>query len=379
MWHDHGKIAGHGHFLVLVSGIYDPAFYVTPEELQNKGENVDIINIVERPEVHIIARSGSADVEQMAYSECHTECTLELGKSVETCSGTAITDVVRFFHGDHPAQQFEAGNNHGGNYPCVSCSTHKTQFDDLSYSFRQPAIALEDRQQFMLQGSVWRTGGTRPFDNLSKADIKRELQARVCNKSIIRPPSAASLEEMNKKELHKELAQVRKGICNFPALVTGNPTKSMHDLNLQEYEIASPEPLHDFKGHMQNLVGEIRLTTTGDVKEEVELIYKSVLDKDTLRCVDFRKAGILLCNAFASLCPDSDLHVLLRSAVEMCDIMYSCESSRNHFASTTLLFSMRPCALRCFQILNQCQNRKCLEVTSILSLAIQQTSTDLYL
>ena len=176
----------------------------------------------------------------------------------------------------------------------------------------------------------------------------------------------------NEKELQKELAQVRKGICNFPALVTSHPTKSMCDLNLQEYEIASPEPLHDFKGHMQNLVGEIRQTTTGEVKQQVELIYKSALDKDTVRCVHFRKAGILLCNAFASLCHGSDLHVLLHSAVEVCDIMYSCESLRNQkrvlrlhnltFQHTTL----------CIQILSLCQNRKCLEAIFILSLVMQQ-------
>ena len=97
MWHDHGKIAGQGHFLVLVSGIYDPAFYVTPDELQNRGQDVDVINIVEWPEVHIIARSGSADVDQMSYNECWAECALELGKSLEMCSGITVTDVVRFF------------------------------------------------------------------------------------------------------------------------------------------------------------------------------------------------------------------------------------------------------------------------------------------
>ena len=100
----------------------------------------------------------------------------------------------------------------------------------------------------MLQGRVWQIGGTRPFDDLSKADIKGELEARVCNKSITRPPTAVHLGEMNKKELQKELAEVHKGICNFPALVTSHPTKNMSDLNLQEYEIASPKPLHDFKG-----------------------------------------------------------------------------------------------------------------------------------
>ena len=107
---------------------------------------------------------------------------------------------------------------------------------------------------------------------------------------------------------------------------------SMNDQNIQEYEVASPEPLHDFKRHMQNLIGEITQITTYLLKIEVEGIYKSTLDKDTDRCVDYRRATILLCNACASLCPNTDLHILLHSAIEVCDIMYSTESSRSQRA-----------------------------------------------
>ena len=63
---------------------------------------------------------------------------------------------------------------------------------------------------------------------------------------------------MNKKQLQQILTEAHKGICNFPALVANNATTSMNDLNMQDYEVASLEPLHDFKGHMQNLISEIR-------------------------------------------------------------------------------------------------------------------------
>ena len=118
------------------------------------GMNIDVVNVVERPEIHIIARSGSADCDQMAYSKSRVECLLEIDSSIKTQSGQPITDIVRFFHGDHPAQQFEAGNARGGNYPCVTFSTHRGLFDDLSYTYRQPAITLAHRQHFMLQGKV---------------------------------------------------------------------------------------------------------------------------------------------------------------------------------------------------------------------------------
>ena len=64
IWHDHGPIAGRGHFMVLVACIYDPAFYYTPLELANKGISIDVISTVEKPQLHILAQSGSSDTEQ---------------------------------------------------------------------------------------------------------------------------------------------------------------------------------------------------------------------------------------------------------------------------------------------------------------------------
>lgn len=43
VWHDHSEIAGHGHFLVLVSAIYDTALYYTDKEiLEATGKKVDV-------------------------------------------------------------------------------------------------------------------------------------------------------------------------------------------------------------------------------------------------------------------------------------------------------------------------------------------------
>ena len=266
VWHDHGKIAGHGHFLVIISGIYDRAFYYTQEELKEMNLKIDAVNLVEKPEIHIIAKSGSADADQMAYSESRVECLLEINGTITSQSGRPISDTLRFFHGDHPAQQFEAGNNRGGNYPCVTCSTHRDRFDDLCHVYRQPVIALTDRHVFTMKGEAWQKGGIRPMDGLTKLELQKELQTRVRNGSISQPQTAPSLAQMKKKELQQELTQARKGICNFPALVAHNPRKSMNDLNIDEYEVASPEPLHDFKGHMQNLISEIRKVTTHPIK-----------------------------------------------------------------------------------------------------------------
>ncbi len=53
VWHDHSTIAGHSHLLVLVSGIYDPAFYLTAEETKHRlGQSIDVQAVVETRDPH---------------------------------------------------------------------------------------------------------------------------------------------------------------------------------------------------------------------------------------------------------------------------------------------------------------------------------------
>ena len=91
VWHDHSSVAGHGHFLVLVSIIY----------------------------------------------------------------GTKILDVLRFFHGDGPAQQFEAGNSVGGAYFCVGCGVNWNRVDDIAYASRCELKSLQQRQCKTFCSKVW--------------------------------------------------------------------------------------------------------------------------------------------------------------------------------------------------------------------------------
>lgn len=57
VWHDHSSISAHGHILVLISVMYDPAFFHTPEEMKaTKGVDIDVPAILETPEIHIRQR-----------------------------------------------------------------------------------------------------------------------------------------------------------------------------------------------------------------------------------------------------------------------------------------------------------------------------------
>ena len=98
MWHDHSEISGHSHFLVLVSAVYDPAFYLTPTELDNKGD-ITGYSVVEEPEIHILARSASLLQDQQLCSECRKEYINKLDQDLHTQQGTPVHDVVRFFMG----------------------------------------------------------------------------------------------------------------------------------------------------------------------------------------------------------------------------------------------------------------------------------------
>ena len=78
------------------------------------------------------------------FSECRKECINKLDEIPHTQKGMPITDVVRFFHGDSPAQKFEAGNKVGSHYPCVTCDAKSSYFEDLAYCFRAvPEVHIE--------------------------------------------------------------------------------------------------------------------------------------------------------------------------------------------------------------------------------------------
>ena len=53
-------------------------------------------------------------------------------KPLVVSNGVTITDTMRFFCGDKPAQQFERGTQIGGTYKCGSCGCVDTMMQDLA-------------------------------------------------------------------------------------------------------------------------------------------------------------------------------------------------------------------------------------------------------
>lgn len=160
MWHDHSTIAAHGYLLVLVSVIYDPAFFYTTEEMRRlKGVEIDVPSVLDQTEVHVLGRSSSSTQDQLMFIETRRESLKDLQEKVYKKNGDEVIDVPRFFYGDAPAAQFEAGHKQGGTYCCIGCGANSGRFSDIAYSFRSPKLSLQERQDFVLQGKAWKKGG----------------------------------------------------------------------------------------------------------------------------------------------------------------------------------------------------------------------------
>lgn len=123
VWADNSTLLNHGYLLLTVNAVYDEALYFTNKEMEDQGKgNVDVQSLVERPQVYILARCGSAEAEQIAYINTRKACLEGLKNKVVTSNGVQITDVMRLFHGDGPQQEFESGEQKGGNAGCLGCS-----------------------------------------------------------------------------------------------------------------------------------------------------------------------------------------------------------------------------------------------------------------
>lgn len=224
VWGDGSTILNHGHLLYLIKCVYDPAFYYTSTEMKAKGCGViDVPALVEKPHIYILGRCSAKEVEQLAYIDTRRECLDQLANNLQTSKGTPVMDVMRFFHGDGPEQQFESGEQRGGNNGCSGCSGDSRRYRDLVYSFRSPYLSLADRCSIVRAGPAGRrkrNGGIRPFKDMTVVELRAECMARGLS------------DEGLKKELQQNLKDHLKGIQRVPALLVNDQDKSLEEIHL---------------------------------------------------------------------------------------------------------------------------------------------------
>ena len=68
--------------------------------------------------MYMICAGSSTHEDQAALLQDRVDCLHSLHEQITASNGLKITDKLRFFAGDHPAQQFERGTQQGGKYKC---------------------------------------------------------------------------------------------------------------------------------------------------------------------------------------------------------------------------------------------------------------------
>ena len=122
-WHDCSTVGGHSYLLMMIACIYDPAFYYTNTEFQEKfGVFVNIQTNVEKPRLYILGRCPS-NQQEILYSQERLDDIIALKQNIKT-DDIEITDKMTIFKGDKSAAQFEAGQQKGRNFYCFSCPSH---------------------------------------------------------------------------------------------------------------------------------------------------------------------------------------------------------------------------------------------------------------
>ncbi|CAB4005601.1 Hypothetical predicted protein [Paramuricea clavata] len=286
-WYNLSTVSNHSHLVFMVTLLYDPAVYYTNEEFKIKTkQEVNVQAKVEVPQVHIIARSSSADSEQLAYIETRKECLCKSTDPISTENGNEVIDVMRFFHGDSPARQYKSGQQKGGHFYCPLCGANAHRVYELEYCQRSKYISLAERQQVVLQGPIGQK---------------------------------KSLERNN-----KPFAKLSKQAENF------RPEESMKGLetiNCQNYKILPFEPLHDISKHVENVFEELPHLKKDQAKPILDVSDVSLNGKDTKRTFDYRCSLVQVSLHTRGKIPSKAQH-LLDTLVEIQQIAYASEEAR---------------------------------------------------
>ncbi|XP_047129004.2 uncharacterized protein LOC124809199 [Hydra vulgaris] len=166
-WHDGSSLSNHGHILMLISVMYDKAIFFNNDEYYEKyGEKINIQAIVEKPFLYILARCPSND-EQLEYRNLRIEDIISLKYPIIVNNDIEIFDVLRIFKGDHPASQFESGQNKDGNFLCHGCSLFAPKAKSYSYSFQSLKQRVEKIFQTNLSKDNFKHGKIYLYKNLS--------------------------------------------------------------------------------------------------------------------------------------------------------------------------------------------------------------------
>ena len=158
---------------------------------------------------------------------------------------------MRFFKGDGPSCQFEAGQQKGGHYFCWICGIVAYRTRDYAHAAYRKWLSFADRQEKVLRTEnsrdKSRKGFVKLYSNLNKAEVLDELDEREV--------PYKSYDDL--KTLRDKLTAEMHGIQRVSSLLFNCPEEDLVTLGLQLYEILATEPLHEMENQIKNLFEEI--------------------------------------------------------------------------------------------------------------------------
>ena len=97
--------------------------------------------------------AGSSSVEdQLTLLQERLDCLDDLSTTIPSSNNIAVTDILKFIIGDHPAQQFECRTQHGGKFKCCGCGIHRDMIGDLAHALHLSWRSLSDQQELVIKG-----------------------------------------------------------------------------------------------------------------------------------------------------------------------------------------------------------------------------------
>ena len=322
LWHDHATLLNLGCVMMTIHVAYDPAVFLTCAEYEDRtaadGGAKQLQSIIERPVIYMLAAGSSSIEDQAALVNDRVDCLHTLSEPIETSTGIKINDKLRFFVGDHPAQQFERGTQQGGKYKCGGCGVMDVMMDDLAYTLQQPRRDLQGIQQLATGGKFGRVSGKlKPFDKLLVAQLREELHAR-----------GNFHTDRRKDELSSSLEDTLRGVQRVPTILLLNPTQPLSRLNLQDYCVLDSEPLHDLKGHFGNLLKKLSSLLEGNIRDTYDQIIKSTTT-DKMTGADFRITAIQIYLFFLEKTVSPNILKVMETAVCMSKMLYLSDKDRH--------------------------------------------------
>lgn len=155
--------------------------------------------MVEKPQIYLMPRCRDTIEDQLLYSDTRLEDIQQLTTKITSSHKVLINDICGMFHGDHPSQEVDNGEQLGGTFGCCGCTMSSTQYSDHIASIRAPQITLEERRRKVIAGPAGKerqNGGVQPFQQMSKDDQIRECKGQnLPTDGLLKPALQSQLTE----------------------------------------------------------------------------------------------------------------------------------------------------------------------------------------